>query len=51
MAAKGHEDIVKLLLDSKANVDPKNRNGQTPLSLAAQNGHLAIVDLLRKYID
>ena len=46
-AAKGHEAVVKLLLDV-GNVDIESRNisGQTPLSLAATNGHAAVVQLL-----
>jgi ankyrin repeat protein len=43
----GHEIMVKLLLEAKADVDSKdNYYGYTPLSWAAQNGHEGIVKLL-----
>ncbi|KAI1146642.1 hypothetical protein F4825DRAFT_440007 [Nemania diffusa] len=43
----GHEAIVKLLLNTdNISVDSKNRRNQTPLSLAAENGHLGVVELL-----
>jgi ankyrin repeat protein len=47
-AAKGHEAVVKLLLDTgKVDADSKDKNyGQTPLSWAAENGHEAVVKLL-----
>ncbi|RYP00350.1 hypothetical protein DL764_006550 [Monosporascus ibericus] len=47
-AWKGHETVVKLLLDTgKVDVDSKdNEYGQTPLSWAARNGHEAVVKLL-----
>jgi ankyrin repeat protein len=40
--------VVRLLLDTgKTNLDARDtEHGQTPLSLAARNGHLAIVKLL-----
>jgi ankyrin repeat protein len=42
----GHEVMVKLLLEAKANVELKDCYEQTPLSWAAQNGHEGIVKLL-----
>jgi len=48
-AENGYEAVVKLLLATcNADVDLKDRNGQRPLSLAAQNGHEAVVELLLK---
>ena len=46
-AEKGHEAVVKLLLD-KEGVDPdsKDNYGRTPLSWAAEKGHEAVVKLL-----
>jgi len=32
-----------------ADIDVKNRRGETPLSLAKQKGHTEIVELLRKH--
>jgi ankyrin repeat protein/nucleoside phosphorylase len=43
---KGHEAMVKLLLEQGAVVETKDRRGQTPLWFAARNGHEAIVKLL-----
>jgi ankyrin repeat protein len=47
-AARGHEAVVKLLLETgKVEVDSKDtKYGQTPLSRAAENGHEAVVKLL-----
>ncbi|KAF2470007.1 ankyrin, partial [Lindgomyces ingoldianus] len=46
-AEKGHEGIVKLLLDTgKAEFDSKGWNGQTLLSWAASSGNKEVVKLL-----
>ena len=46
-AEKGHEAVVKLLLEKGADVESKDRYyGQTPLSWAAEKGHEAVVKLL-----
>ena len=46
-AEKGHEAVVKLLLEKGADVESKDRDyGQTPLSWAAEKGHEAVVKLL-----
>ncbi|KOC12912.1 ankyrin repeat-containing protein [Aspergillus flavus AF70] len=45
-ARKGNEAIVTLLLENKADIESKDRLGQTPLSWAAENGHEAVVRLL-----
>jgi hypothetical protein len=43
----GHNTVVKQLLESgKADVDLKDKDGRTPLSYAAENGHEAVVKLL-----
>jgi hypothetical protein len=42
----GHRAIVKLLLEKGADVESKDKDGRTPLSWAAENGHEAIVKLL-----
>ena len=42
----GHLEIVKLLLESGANVHIKDKGDQTALHLASRNGHLEIVKLL-----
>ena len=43
---KGHNDIVKMLLDSGANVNAKSDVGWTPLMWASANGHINIVSML-----
>jgi ankyrin repeat protein len=42
----GQTEMVKLLLDHKAEVDAKTQTGQTPLHSAAKNGHKDVVELL-----
>lgn len=41
--------ITKLLLSNGANVNAKDNNGQTPLSLVVKNGYAEIIELLRKH--
>jgi ankyrin repeat protein len=45
-AEKGHEAVVKLLLEAKADVNSKDENSRTLLFLAAEGGHEAVVKLL-----
>ena len=45
-ALKGHEAVVKLLLEKGAQLEPKGKGGQTALSLAGMNGQEAVVKLL-----
>jgi ankyrin repeat protein len=42
----GHLDTVKVLLESKADVNAPNADGTTPLMVASQGGHKEIVKLL-----
>ena len=42
----GHEAVVRLLLEFKADVDTKDNNGETALYWAARSGHEAVVRLL-----
>jgi uncharacterized protein len=42
---QGHVELTKLLLDSGARRDVKNRWGQTPLKMAKSYGHSKIVNL------
>jgi ankyrin repeat protein len=41
-AEKGHAAVVKLLLESGADLESKDNSSQTPLSWAAENGHEAV---------
>ena len=47
-AAKGYEDIARLLLQNCVNVDSKDKFGRTPLFWAAANGREPVVRLLMK---
>ncbi|XP_071507959.1 histone-lysine N-methyltransferase EHMT2-like [Diadema antillarum] len=47
-AAKGHLDIICLLLQSGANIEAVDANLATPLHAAAENSHLACVQYLVK---
>jgi ankyrin repeat protein len=40
--------IVRLLLDQGADVGARTASGSTPLSMASQKGHAAVVRLLRE---
>jgi uncharacterized protein len=46
---KTKKDLLELLLSKKADVNAKNNNGETPLNLAAMNGHKEVVELLRRH--
>ena len=45
-AQNGHTDLVKLLLDSGANMDSKCIEGMTPIHRCAEYGHTDLVGLL-----
>ncbi|RKK82859.1 hypothetical protein BFJ68_g16400 [Fusarium oxysporum] len=45
-AERGHEAVVRQLLEKDAAIDSKNRFGRTPLWLATEGGHEAVVRLL-----
>ncbi|KAF2963557.1 hypothetical protein GQX73_g10010 [Xylaria multiplex] len=47
-AFKGHETIVKLLLDNKADAHIEDASGQTALEIAASQGHTAVVRLFEE---
>jgi hypothetical protein len=40
--ARGHEEVVRTLLDAGANVEDHNENGHTPLMEAASAGHVGV---------
>ncbi|CZR60318.1 uncharacterized protein PAC_10214 [Phialocephala subalpina] len=42
----GLQDAIRLLLGEDVDVDSEDKEGQTPLLLAARNGHTAVVELL-----
>jgi ankyrin repeat protein len=45
----GHEAVVRLLLEHKANVDAKDQDTRTALQMAAKGGHERVVKLLLEY--
>ena len=45
-AAKGHFDVVRLLIEQNAEVDGRTSSNSTPLRAAALHGHLGIVRCL-----
>jgi ankyrin repeat protein len=44
----GYTDIVKLLLEYRADVNRRDESGRTALHIAAENGHKEIFELLRR---
>jgi ankyrin repeat protein len=44
----GNADLVTLLLARKANRDAKDERGRTPLGLAKEKGHTAVIKLLQR---
>ncbi|KAK1306004.1 E3 ubiquitin-protein ligase XBAT33 [Acorus calamus] len=48
-AAKGHNEIVSLLLENGADVNSRNYCGQTPLMQACRYGHWEVVQTLLLY--
>lgn len=45
-ARMGHKELVKLLLDQKANPNSTTTAGHTPLHIAAREGHVQTVRIL-----
>eukprot|EP00747_Dinoflagellata_sp_TGD_P197189 gnl/TRDRNA2_/TRDRNA2_68259_c0_seq1.p1 gnl/TRDRNA2_/TRDRNA2_68259_c0~~gnl/TRDRNA2_/TRDRNA2_68259_c0_seq1.p1 ORF type:complete len:180 (+),score=47.69 gnl/TRDRNA2_/TRDRNA2_68259_c0_seq1:3-542(+) len=45
-AARGHEQVVKVLIAGRADVQPVDMRGNTPLHYAAAHGHASVVKLL-----
>ena len=45
-AYKGHDKIILLLIDAKADINPLDRLKIAPLHLAAREGHLDAVKVL-----
>ncbi|ERF76459.1 hypothetical protein EPUS_06120 [Endocarpon pusillum Z07020] len=43
---EGHDEVVEILLTRGAELDPRDKNGQTPLSRAAGNGFKTTVKLM-----
>jgi ankyrin repeat protein len=48
-AAAGKIEVVRFLLRSGVPAGVRDREGRTPLSLARQNGHADVAELLRSY--
>ncbi len=47
-AYRGHTETVKGLIEADADVNAKDNNGMTALMPAAQAGHTAIVEILKR---
>jgi len=45
-AEKGHEAVVRILLNAGATIDTEDTDGRTPLLWAAESGHEAVVRIL-----
>lgn len=45
-SAKGHAQLVSLLINAGADVDPTDKLKVTPLQLASQEGHFNVVNIL-----
>ena len=49
-AEKGHKEVVQILLDKGANPNIQDEKGNTPFTLAQENGHAHVADLLAAFI-
>ena len=47
-AAEGHQEVVKFLLKCRADVNPQDRWGGTPLQDATRGGHRRVARLLQR---
>ena len=45
------DEVAKLLLDAKADVNSKNGKGATPLIIAAVKGHHSVLRILASHSD
>ena len=45
-AASRRDEVARMLIEAKADVNAKQQDGYTPLHEAAQNGDVELVDLL-----
>ena len=51
LAANGHLDVFKYLMETVEDFSPKSNSGSTPLHCAAKNGHLDICKLIIKNVQ
>jgi ankyrin repeat protein len=47
-AARGHAEVVQVLLETGADVNVKDKNGKTALMRAVIKGHKEIAEILKK---
>lgn len=48
-AQEGHMDLVKFLLENRANVHAQTQTGDTALTYASENGHTDVAEVLLSY--
>jgi len=50
-SAGGHVELVELLLEEGASASEEDKEGYTPMHLAARYGHNSIIDILKSKVS
>ena len=50
-AENGHVELCRLIMDEIEDIFPKTKDKTTPLHLATRGGHIAVKDLILKYVE
>lgn len=48
-AREGNDEMVRMLLEARANQESKNEDGETALDKARQNSHMRVVKMLERW--